>query len=282
MATYQQELAKLQGSQRDAASALITLFSQYGLESLANRIIQMVKSGFSADTMTVMLEETPEYKKRFAANDVRVKNGLAKLSPNEYIQTERAYRAVLTQSGMPKGFYDSNDDYQKFLGNDLSPTELSDRVKMWQQEALKDKAGLDSIRKITGLGVSDYAAYLMDPSRATPLLTKTAQAISFAAAGERHGYDITKDLATMYGNKDVTADQAEQGFTAIGETQADTDRLARLYSLGNYTVADAAKEVFSGDQTQSAKRKKAASSERATFNDSSKGRTGKAETTSRY
>lgn len=274
MASYTDELKKLTGPQRDAATALITLFSQYGLQTLAGRIISMVKSGFSADTMSVMLEETPEYKKRFAANDARVKNGLAKLSPKEYIDTERAYRAVLAQSGMPKGFYDSATDYQKFLSNDLSPTELNDRVKMWQQEALKDKAGLDSIRKITGLGVNDYAAYLMDPARATPLLTKTAQAISFAAAGQRHGYDITAELAKTYGNKDVTSDQAEQGFTQIQDVQADTDRLARLYQLGDYSVQDAAAEVFGGDAKQASVRKKAASAERAKFNDSSDGKTG--------
>lgn len=282
MATYQQELAKLTGAQRDAASALITLFSQYNLQTLAGRIIDMVKQGFSADTMTVMLEETPEYKRRFAANDDRVKNGLSKLSPQEYLQTERAYRAVMTQSGMPKGFYDSNDDYQKFLANDLSPTELSDRVKMWQQEALKDKAGLDSIRKITGLGVSDYAAYLMDPKRATPLLTKTAQAISFAAAGERHGYDITKQLSELYGNKDVTADQADQGFAQIQDVQADTDKLARLYQLGGYTVENAAAEVFAGDATAGQTRKKAASAERATFSDSSKGNAGRTKRSNSY
>lgn len=282
MATFQQELQQLTGSQRDAASALISLFSNYGLQSLAGRIIQMVKQGFSADTMTVMLEETPEYKKRFSANDQRVKNGLAKLSPQEYLQTERAYRAVMAQSGMPKGFYDSNDDFTKFLANDLSPTELNDRVKLWQQEALKDKAGLDSIRKITGLGVSDYAAYLMDPTRATPLLTKTAQAISFAAAGERHGYDITKQLAELYGNRDITADQAEQGFGTIQEVQADTDRLARLYQLGGYTVEDAASEVFAGDANAANTRKKAASAERATFSDSSRGSTGRSKRTNSY
>lgn len=282
MATYQQELEKLTGPQRDAASALITLFSQYGLQTLAGRIIEMVKQGFSSDTMSIMLEETPEYKRRFAANDQRVKNGLSKLSPAEYIQTERAYRAVMTQSGMPKGFYDSNDDYQKFLANDLSPTELNDRVKMWQQEALKDKAGLDSIRKITGLGVSDYAAYLMDPTRATPLLTKTAQAISFAAAGERHGYDITKQLAELYGNRDVTADQAEQGFSSIQDVQADTDKLARLYQLGGYTVENAASEVFAGDANAASTRKKAASAERATFSDSSRGNAGKTKRSNSY
>lgn len=274
MADYQTDLKKLSGPQRDAASALISMFSSYGLQSLAGRIIDMVKQGWSSDTMSLMLEKTPEYQKRFAANAARQAKGLAVLSPKEYIDTERSYRAVLATSGMPKGFYDTQQDYQKFLENDLAPTELNDRVKLWQQEALKDQAGLDSIRKITGLGASDYAAYLMDPARATPLLTKAAQAVSFAAAASRHGYDVSKDLATKYGNLDVTADQATQGFQTIQEVQADTDRLAKMYGLGGYDVEQASAEVFAGDQTAANKRKKAASAEKATFNDSSSGKTG--------
>lgn len=274
MADFQTDLTKLTGPQRDAASALISMFSSYGLQSLAGRIIDMVKQGWSSDTMSLMLEKTPEYQKRFAANNARKAKGLAVLSPKEYIDTERSYRAVLATSGMPKGFYDTQQDYQKFLENDLAPTELNDRVKLWQQEALKDQAGLDSIRKITGLGASDYAAYLMDPARATPLLTKAAQAVSFAAAASRHGYDVSKGLATKYGNLDVTADQATQGFQAIQEVQADTDRLAKMYGLGGYDVEQAAADVFAGDQTAATTRKKAAGAEKATFNDQSNGKTG--------
>lgn len=273
--SYDKELAKLTGPQRDAASALIGLFSQYGLQSLANQIITMVKQGFSSDTMSLMLEKTPEYQKRFAANIERQKKGLSVLSPKEYIETERSYRAILAQSGMPKGFYDTQEDFQKFLGNDLAPQELSDRVKLWQQEALKDSNGLDAIRKITGLGASDYAAYLMDPARATPLLTKTAQAVSFAASAGRHGFNISKELATQYGNRDVTAADAEQGFAAIQEVQGRTDQLARMYGLGGYDVEDAAAEVFGGDANAAKTRKKAASNEKATFSDTSKGNTGR-------
>lgn len=272
--TYEQQLAQLKGPQRDAAAALISMFNSYGLGSLAGKIIDYVKQGFSSDTMSLMLEKTPEYMTRFAANTARQKKGLAVLSPAEYLSTERAYRAVLADSGMPKGFYDANSDYQKFLENDMSPTELSDRVKLWQTEALKDTAGVNAIRKITGLGVSDYAAYLMDPARATPLLTKTAQAISFAAAGGRHGYDITKDLATLYGNRDVTAADAEQGFGAIQETQSRTDELARMYGLGDYSVTTAAAEVFGNDANAKAKRTKAGADEKATFSDTSQGKSG--------
>lgn len=278
----QNELSRLTGPQRDAASALIQLFSTYGLQSLAGQIITMVKNGFSADTMSLMLEKTPEYQKRFAANAVRLKKGLSVLSPAEYIATERSYRQLLASSGMPKGFYDQQEDFEKFLENDLSPTELGDRVKLWQQEALKDQAGLDAIRKITGLGANDYAAYLMDPARATPLLTKAAQAVSFAAAGARHGYDVSKQLATQYGNLDVTSDEAEQGFAAIAQVQAETDRLARMYGLGGYDVEDAAAEVFAGDQTQAKKRTQATNAEKSNFSDSSKGSTGRSQRGNNY
>lgn len=273
---------QLKGPDRDAASALIKLFSSYGLSTLAGRIIDMVKQGFSSDTMSLMLEKTPEYQKRFAANAKRRSLNLPTLSPKEYIETERAYSAIMNNSGMPKGFYDTYTDYQKFLEMDIAPTELGERVKLWQTEALKDSEGLAAIRKITGLGASDYAAYLMDPGRATPLLTKTAQAVSFAAAAGRHGFNVSKSLATQYGNRDVSASDAEQGFAAIEEVQADTDRLAKMYGLGGYDVEQAAAEVFAGDADAAKVRKKAASAEKATFAGNSKGNTGKSQRGSNY
>lgn len=273
---------QLKGPQRDAAAALIKLFSSYGLSTLAGRIIDMVKQGFSSDTMSLMLEKTPEYQKRFAANAKRRSLNLPTLSPKEYIETERAYSAIMNNSGMPKGFYDTYTDYQKFLEMDIAPTELGERVKLWQTEALKDAEGLAAIRKITGLGASDYAAYLMDPARATPLLTKTAQAVSFAAAAGRHGFNVSKTLAVQYGNRDVSASDAEQGFAAIEEVQADTDRLAKMYGLGGYDVEDAAAEVFAGDADAAKTRKKAANAEKATFSGSSKGATGRSQRGSNY
>jgi hypothetical protein len=274
MADYLKDLSKLKGPKRDAAQALVSLFSSYGLQTLAGRIIDMVKQGFSSDTMSVMLEKTPEYQKRFAANATRQKKGLPVLSPADYIQTERSYAAIMNNSGMPKGFHDTYTDWQKFIAADMSPTELQDRVKLWQTEALKDPEGLAAIRKITGLGASDYAAYLMDPARATPLLTKAAQAVSFAAAAGRHGYDVSKQLAVQYGNRDVAASDAEQGFATIQQVQGETDKLARMYGLGGYDVNTAAAEVFGGDAKAATKRTKAANAEKATFNDSSQGKTG--------
>lgn len=278
MATYQQELAKLTGDQKSAAGALISLFGNYGLESLAGRIIDFIKKGFSADTMTVMLEETPEYKRRFAANDARVKAGLPKLSPAEYIATERQYRAVMSEAGFPKGFYDQQSDFQKMLSNDLSPSELKERVDSWQEVAQADQASLDNLRRLYGMSATDAAAYAMDPQRALPLIQAQMRAVSFAAAATRHGYTVNKGLAEQYGGGayDVSAADAEKGFSVIQEIQGDTDKLTNIYGLGDYNVEDAAAEVFGGDAQQAKRRKKAASAERATFSDSSRGNTGSA------
>lgn len=278
MATYTQELSKLTGADRSAASALITLFGQYGLESLASKIIGYVKEGFSGDTMTVMLQETPEYKLRFAANEARKKAGIAVLSPVEYIATERQYRQVMAQSGLPKGFYDQTSDFQKFLENDMSPSELNDRVKGWQDLAQSDQASLDSLRRLYGMSSADAAAFAMDPNRALPLIQAQQRAVSFAAAATRHGFTVDRGNAETYGGGayDVSAQDAEKGFAAIQEVQKDTDRLAKMYGYDGYTVNEAEAEVFGGDAGAAAKRKKVASAERGAFSDSSKGSTGSA------
>jgi hypothetical protein len=118
----------------------------------------------------------------------------------------------------------------------------------------------------------------MDPQRALPLLQDTARSVDFAAAGARHGYTIDKSLAEQYGGGayDVSAQDAEKGFAAIQAVQADTDKLAQMYGLGDYTVQDAVNETFGGDADAAKKRQKAASAERATFAGSSKGSTGSA------
>lgn len=273
---YDQVNSQLKGTQRDAATALIDLFSQYGLQSLAGKIIDFVKQGYSSDTMSVMLQETPEYKKRFAGNDARQKAGLSVLSPAEYIATERQYRQVMANAGMPKGFYDQTSDFTKFIGNDMSPTELNDRVKSWQDVAQSDSATTDSLRRLYGMSTSDYAAYLMDPQRALPVLQAQARAVTFAAAGQRHGVSVSKGTAEGYGGGayDINAQDAEKGFSTIQEIQGDTDKIAKLYGLGGYSAGEAIQEVFGGNAEVGAKRKKAASAERAAFSDSSKGSTG--------
>lgn len=123
----------LTGPNRDAFMAIDALFSNYGLESLAGKIYDYVKNGYSADTISILLQDTPEYKQRFAANEARRKAGISVLSPAEYLSIENSYRQLFRQSGLPQGFYDTKEDFTNFIAGDMSPTELQGRLELATQ-----------------------------------------------------------------------------------------------------------------------------------------------------
>src|SRR6266436_241191 len=95
--------AALKGANRDAFVALNSLFSGYGLASLAPKIFSFIQNGYSADTITLLLQQTPEYKQRFIGNEARTRAGLSVLSPADYIHTEDAYKQVMISAGLPSG-----------------------------------------------------------------------------------------------------------------------------------------------------------------------------------
>ena len=43
----------------------------------------------------------------------------------EYLATERSYRQIMQEAGVPTGFYDQTSDFTKFLASDISPAEPS-------------------------------------------------------------------------------------------------------------------------------------------------------------
>ena len=46
-------------------------FAKYGLASLANKILELAQEGATEATITLQLQETPEYQMRFRANQER-------------------------------------------------------------------------------------------------------------------------------------------------------------------------------------------------------------------
>lgn len=258
----------LTGANRDAAEALIALFTDYGLGSLAPQIVQMIQDGFSADTITIKLRETKEYKERFAANETRRKKGLVDLSPAEYVATERSYRQIMAAAGMPVGFYDSNEDFRKFLENDVSPTELQGRVTI-AQDALNnaDSNVLDYFKQYYSSG--EMVAYLLDANRAAPLIEKQYRSAQIGGAAARQGLALDVGTAESLAGSGVSATDAQAGFGFIAQELPNASKLADIYDEGGLTLSDLAQEVFQDNADTAKKRKKLASQERASFGKSS-------------
>lgn len=254
----------LSGSQRNAYEALRALFASYGLDSLAPKILEYVQNGYSADTITILLQDTQEYKQRFSANDARRAKGMPVLSPQEYLATETAYRQLMRAAGLPQGFYDTPDDFTNFLSKDVSPTELKTRVDLAVQATDAADATLKESLQRMGVGAGGMVAWFLDPDRAVPIIQReiTASKIGAAALRNKLQYD-TGDLR-QWALRGVTEDQAAEGYGMIAGYLPEAQKLAAIYGdVYNQRVAEG--EVFGKEAYAVEARKGLASKERATF-----------------
>lgn len=133
----------LPGAQRNAYVSLKNYFDSLGLGTLAPKILEFLQEGYGNDQISILLQETEEYKKRFAGNEARKKAGYKVLSPAEYLALEDSYQSIMQAAGLPKGFYDQHSDFVNWIGGDVSPKEVQDRV----QYAVQATTNADSAYK---------------------------------------------------------------------------------------------------------------------------------------
>lgn len=265
----------LEGGNRDAFMALQAMFSQMGLGSLAGKIFGYVKQGYGADTIGLLLQDTPEYKQRFAANDARVKAGLAVLSPAEYLSAEAAYRQVLDSAGMPKGFYDNPADFQQWIASDVSPSEIKSRVDMATDAVNRvDPNYRGALFQMYGIGEHDLAAYFLDRKRSEPILKKQAAAGAIGAAALRRGFGTNLLDMEGYASLGITGQEAEAAYGQIASGFESMLGIAGRYG-STWTQREAEQEVFTpgkassiGAESAFEKGKRLKSQERALFNSS--------------
>jgi hypothetical protein len=239
----------LSGTNRDAYMALKSLFNGYGLGSLAGKIYDYVKQGYGADTISLLLQDTKEYKTRFAGNEARAKAGLPVLSPADYLATEQAYRQVLSSAGLPAGFYDNPADFQKWISADVSPTEIKDRVDLATAAvAQSNPAYRQALFQMYGIQEADLTAYFLDRKTAEPILKKQAAASAIGAAAIRRGFAANTLDLEGYATLGITADQAEQAYSQIADSFDTMLGLAgRFGSTWNQRMAE--QEVFTPGAT---------------------------------
>lgn len=241
-------IESLTGSQRDAFAALNNLFSSYGLGSLAGKIATYIKNGYSADTISILLQDTSEYKQRFAGNEIRKKKGLPVLSPAEYLSTESSYRQLMQQAGLPAGFYDQPADFTDFIGKDVSPTELKGRVDLASQATVLANPNYKAaLQQMYGIDDAHMTAYFLDEDRALPLLQKQAAAAAIGAEALKQGLQIS-GKAEDYATAGVTQQQAAQVYGQIAQQLPNYSRVAG--SFGENVNQATFEEAAFGGQTQ--------------------------------
>lgn len=255
-------------AQRNAAEYLQRLFDSYGLGTLAPKILEYVQAGYDSDTIMLMLQDTAEYKQRFAANEARRKNGLAVLSPAEYLATERSYRQIMESAGLPPGYYDSQDDYTNLIGGDVSPAELQSRVDIGVNAVNNsDPYYLTKLREF-GLGQGDLIAAALDRDRALPLLQKTVKAAQIGAEASRNNLGLSQARSNYFADLGVSQEQARSAYQLIGENLGTAQKLGSIYDT-NFGQEDLENELLGQSGLASAKRKRLVKKETGAFTGSS-------------
>lgn len=256
----------LTGTNRDAYLALKSLFESYGLGSLADKIYNYVKNGESADTISIQLQDTPEYKQRFAGNEERKKNGLPVLSPADYLATETSYKQIMAAAGMPSGFYDQNSDFNNWIGKNISPSEIQQRVDMATQATILSNP--DYRRALNQMGIDDahLTAYFLDTNRAMPYLQKAAATAQVGAEMLRNNIQFDQSYAEQLATMGISADQARQGYQQIAGELDTLNALGAVYGEDwNLKQSEAATFGTSGGAAAQAKQRRLLSAERGAF-----------------
>lgn len=262
-ATPASGIAALSGDQRNAYDAVNGILDGWGLSTLSNDVLKYVQQGYQSDTITYLLSQTDAYKQRFSGNDLRVKAGLAPLSPADYLAAERSYKQVLSQSGLPADFYNSTDDMANLIGSDISPQELQDRT----QHAFSyinqiDPSARQAWQNYYGVDDGHLAAYMLDPKNAQATLDKQFNAVDIGASAARQGVSASKTQAENFADMGITAQQALQGYGKVADVRGTEQSIAGLQGT---TISDdeLANEFVGGIGGQ--KRKQMNQSESALF-----------------
>ena len=266
--------AQAKAERQSAYDILLSEFTRYGLQALVEPLKGFIVSGASPAELTIQLQNSDAYKKRFAANADRISKGLAALSPAEYVAVEDQYQNIMRNYGLPESYYSKDTmgtqaGFQTLLANDVSATELEERVLTAQDRVLKAAPEISQALKAFYPDITngDILAYTLDPTKGLDAIKRkvTAAEIGGAAIGQGLTTGVTRaeELATA----GVTKAQAQEGYKTIAEVAPRASLLSDIYQESPYGQTQAEQEVFNlaGSAEAARQRKKLTSLETAAF-----------------
>ena len=269
-----QATAQAQAERQSAYDILLSEFTRYGLSALVEPLKGFIISGASPAELTVQLQNTDAYKKRFAANEQRIAKGLSALSPAEYVAIEDQYQNIMRNYGLPDSYYAKDTmgtqaGFQTLLANDVSATELEDRVLTAQNRVKNANPEVAQALKAFYPDITngDILAYTLDPSKGLDAIKRKVTAAEIGGAAIAQGLTAGVTRAEELAGYGVTKEQAQQGYQTIAEIAPRGGQLAEIYQQSPYTQQTAEQEVFNlaGSADAAQKRKKLTALETAAF-----------------
>lgn len=202
---------------QNATKVMEGILAELNLGSLYTRVVDFIKEGYDPQAIQILIRTTPEYKNRFPAMDALAAKGRT-ISEADYIGYEKTAAGLERRYGLPDGMLMSN--ITTLLTNEVSPTELNDRVILASSAAIQAPQEVkDVFKQYYGIDSGGMTAYFLDPDIATPLLEKQAASAVIGSEAARQGIGIDVYGAENLQSLGISQEQARTGFATVAGAQ---------------------------------------------------------------
>ncbi len=236
--------------------------------SIADRLIDLVANqGYTGTAITLELQNTPEFKERFAgieaykkafAGDIAAGRKAAAPTPSDYINFEKRYQDVLTRYGL--GELANRDTYAKLIGGDVSVAEMTDRVANVYDRVMNadDVLKQQLTQYFPTFGATDFARTLLTgttPADMAGQLQRKLAAAEISSEAARAGLTTGVERAQELQAMGISRGIARTGYSRIAEQKTGLEKLSGIY---NQDISDIQTELeaeqFQGLASQRRKR----------------------------
>ena len=174
---------------RNVSFEISNILSRYGLESMADFVRQLIIDGAEADEVKLKIYEHQAFKDRFPARELMAADGMAPMSPEEYINYETSAAAYMRAGGFPPQFYDDPSDFTQLLANRVSLGEVAARV---EDVFVRVNNAPESVRQqyasfYGAQGDIALAMTFLDPDKSLPILEQQVRAAEIGGFGTTFG-----------------------------------------------------------------------------------------------
>jgi hypothetical protein len=266
---------------QSAYDLLYTQFASYGLGSLVEPLKALIQTNVSPSEFAIKLRNDPlyntAYKKRFAANDMRISKGLQAITEAEYLDLEDEYQGILRNAGLPESYWKRGElgiqeGFTNFIANDVSAPELQSRVNTAQQRILYANPEVSIALKTFYPDISngDLLAYALDPTKGLEQIKRRITAAEIGASAVQMGLATNVTDAEYLARYGVDKGAAQEGYRTAAERLPTATKLSEIYAgqgLGAYTQQTAEQDIFNlpGGAQAAEKRRKLSELETASF-----------------
>lgn len=136
----------------------------------------------------------------------------------DYISQVDTYAGAMKAAGLPSGFYDTPDDFAKFINGRVSPKEVSDRITLAQEAAITAPPAVhDYLINQEGLDANNLAAFFLDPDKGDLVKQQALMARGqIAGAGKTAGFGtLSRAEAGAIQEQGTTGAEAGQRFDQL-------------------------------------------------------------------